>query len=177
MKHRKLKVTELNRLTVEAYKKSQKTPLIVVLDHVRSAHNVGAVFRTADAFRMEAVYLCGITSTPPDTEIHKTALGAEDTVAWQYYEETVASVQELKNQGYILCALEQTEGSVALADFIPDKAQKYAIIVGHEVKGVQQNVLDLCDVCLEIPQFGVKHSLNVSVAVGIVLWDFFRKLG
>ena len=176
MKHRKLKVTELNRLTPEAYKKSQKTPLIIVLDHVRSAHNVGAVFRTADAFRLEAVYLCGITSMPPDAEIHKTALGAEDTVEWRYYEETVAAVQELKSQGYMLCALEQTEGSISLADFILDKAKKYAIVVGHEVKGVEQNVLDLCDICIEIPQFGVKHSLNVSVAAGIVVWDFFRRL-
>jgi tRNA G18 (ribose-2'-O)-methylase SpoU len=176
MSSRKLKVTELNRLTVDAYKASKKTQLVIVLDHVRSSHNVGAVFRTADAFRMEAVYLCGITATPPDAEIHKTALGAEDTVAWRFFDDTIDAIQELKNQGYILCALEQTEGSVSLKDFIPEKQKKYAVVVGHEVKGIQQEVVDLCDTCIEIPQFGVKHSLNVSVATGIVLWDFFQKL-
>ena len=174
---RKLKVTELNRLSVDAYKASKKMPVVVVLDHVRSAHNVGSVFRTVDAFRMEAVYLCGITATPPDAEIHKTALGAEDTVDWRYFKDTLEAVQTLKSQGYIICVLEQTEGSASLENFTPDKNQKYAVIVGHEVQGVQQQVINQCDICIEIPQFGAKHSLNVSVSTGIVLWDFFRKSG
>ncbi|MDR1115253.1 MAG: RNA methyltransferase [Tannerella sp.] len=173
---RKLKVTELNRLTASEYKASDKTPLVVVLDHIRSLNNVGSVFRTADAFRLDAVYLCGITATPPDAEIHKTALGAEDTVTWYYYKETLDAVAELKRQGYILCAIEQAEGSVSPERFLPDGDKKYAVIVGHEVKGVQQEVVDVCDICIEIPQFGTKHSLNVAVAAGIVLWDFFRKL-
>ena len=173
---RKLKVTELNRLTAEEYKKSEKTPLVVVLDNIRSQNNVGSVFRTADAFRMEGVYICGITSTPPNAEIHKTALGAEETVEWKYFEKTIDAVSELKKQGYVICALEQAEHSVSLENFLPDKNKKYAVIVGHEVKGVQQEVVDVCDICIEIPQFGTKHSLNVSVAAGIVLWDLFRKL-
>ena len=174
--HRKLKITELNRLSAEEYKTSEKTPVIIVLDHVRSLNNVGSVFRTADAFRMEGVYLCGITSTPPNTEIHKTALGAEETVAWKYFEKTFDAVNELKGQGYVVCALEQAEGSVSLENLCLDKNKKYAIIVGHEVKGVQQEVIDACDLCIEIPQLGTKHSLNVSVAAGIVLWDFFIKI-
>ena len=173
---RKLKITELNRLTTEEYKASDKTPLVVVLDHIRSLNNVGSVFRTADAFRMEGVYLCGITATPPDAEIHKTALGAEDTVEWHYFKETADAVKELKQLGYVICALEQAEKSISLEKFSPEKNKKYAIVVGHEVKGVQQDVVDLCDICIEIPQFGTKHSLNVSVAAGIVLWDFFKKL-
>ena len=172
---RKLKITELNRLTAEEYKKSDKTPLIVVLDHVRSLNNVGSVFRTADAFRMEGVYLCGITATPPNAEIHKTALGAEETVEWHYFKEAADAVRELKRQGYVICALEQAEDSISLEKFLPEKNKKYAVVVGHEVKGVQQEVVDICDICLEIPQFGTKHSLNVSVAAGIVLWDFFKK--
>jgi tRNA G18 (ribose-2'-O)-methylase SpoU len=173
---RKLKITELDRLTADEYKTSDKTPLVVILDHVRSLNNVGSVFRTADAFRLEAVYLCGITATPPSAEIHKTALGAEDTVAWRYYKETLDAVAELKRQGYVVCAIEQAEGSVSLERFLPDRRKKYAVIVGHEVKGVQQEAVDVCDMCIEIPQHGTKHSLNVSVAAGIVLWDFFRKL-
>ncbi|MDR0573158.1 MAG: RNA methyltransferase [Tannerella sp.] len=173
---RKLKITELNRLTAEEYGTSRKTPLIVVLDHVRSLNNVGSVFRTADAFRMEAVYLCGITATPPHAEIHKTALGAEETVPWRYYKETIDAVRELKRQGYAICAVEQAEGSLSLEKLSPDKSKKYAVVVGHEVKGVRQEVVDVCDMCVEIPQCGTKHSLNVSVAAGIVLWDFFRKL-
>jgi tRNA G18 (ribose-2'-O)-methylase SpoU len=173
---RKLKVTELERLTADEYRASDKTPLVVVLDHVRSLNNVGSVFRTADAFRLEAVYLCGITATPPDAEIHKTALGAEDTVTWHYYKETLDAVAELRRQGYVVCAIEQAEGSIPLERFSPVENKKYAVIVGHEVKGVRQEVVDACDVCIEIPQFGTKHSLNVSVAAGIVLWDFFRKL-
>ncbi|MDR1369845.1 MAG: RNA methyltransferase [Dysgonamonadaceae bacterium] len=173
---RKLKITELGRLTADEYRTSDKTPLAVVLDHVRSLNNVGSVFRTADAFRLEAVYLCGITATPPHAEIHKTALGAEDTVAWHYYRETLDAVAELKRQGYTVCALEQAEGSISLERFVPDRREKYAVVIGHEVKGVRQEVVDACDICLEIPQYGTKHSLNVSVAAGIVLWDFFRKL-
>ena len=173
---RKLKITELNRLTAEEYKTSDKTPLVVVLDHIRSLNNVGSVFRTADAFRMEAVYLCGITATPPNAEIHKTALGAEETVVWHYFKETTDAVRELKRQGYVICAVEQAENSISLETFSPDKKEKYAVVVGHEVKGVQQEVVDMCDMCIEIPQFGTKHSLNVSVAAGIVLWDFFRKI-
>ena len=173
---RKLKITELNRLTADEYKASDKTPVIVVLDHIRSLNNVGSVFRTADAFRMEGVYLCGITSTPPNAEIHKTALGAEDSVEWRYFKETTDAVNELKRQGDVICALEQVENSVSLERLSLDKNKKYAVVVGHEVKGVQQEVIDICDMCIEIPQFGTKHSLNVSVATGIVLWDFFRKL-
>ena len=173
---RKLKITELNRLTEEAYQRCSKTPLVVVLDHVRSLNNVGSVFRTADAFRIEAVYLCGITATPPQPEIHKTALGAEETVAWHYFSETQDAVDELKKCGYVICALEQAEGSISLEMLELDKNKKYAIVIGHEVKGVQQQVVDMCDFCVEIPQYGTKHSLNVAVASGIVLWDFFKAL-
>jgi len=173
---RKLKITELNRLSAEAYKTSKKTPLVVVLDHVRSLNNVGSVFRTADAFRVEAVYLCGITATPPHVEIHKTALGAEDTVSWRYFQEASDAVNDLKWQGYVVCALEQAEGSISLEKLSLDLNKKYAVIIGHEVKGVQQQVIDACDFCVEIPQYGTKHSLNVAVAAGIVLWDFFKAL-
>ena len=173
---RKLKITELNRLTAEAYRTSRKTPLVVVLDNVRSLHNAGSIFRTADAFRMEAVYLCGITATPPHVEIHKTALGAEETVAWRYFKETTDAIEDLKQKGYVICAVEQAEGSISLDQLSLDKHRKYAVVVGHEVKGVQQKVMDVCDFCVEIPQFGVKHSLNVAVAAGIVLWDFFKML-
>ena len=173
---RKLKVTELNRLTAEAYKTCEKTPLVVVLDHVRSLNNVGSVFRTADAFRMEAVYLCGITATPPNAEIHKTALGAEETVEWHYFQEVSDAVDFLKGQGYAVCAVEQAEGSISLEKLSLDSRKKYAVVLGHEVKGVQQQVIDRCDFCVEIPQYGTKHSLNVSVAAGIVLWDFFKAL-
>ena len=173
---RKLKITELNRLTVEAYKTCKKTPLIVALDHVRSLNNVGSVFRTADAFRLEAVYLCGITATPPNTEIHKTALGAEETVDWRYYKETTDAIEDLKQNGYVVCALEQADDSISLDKLTLDTKKKYAVVVGHEVRGVQQNVIDACDFCIEIPQFGVKHSMNVAVAAGIVFWDFFKRL-
>lgn len=173
---RKLKITELNRLTAEEYKVSDKTPLVVVLDHIRSLNNVGSVFRTADAFRMEAVYLCGITATPPHAEIHKTALGAEETVRWRYFKETVDAINELKEQEYVICAVEQARGSISLDRLMLDTNKKYAVVVGHEVKGVQQEVVDACDMCIEIPQCGTKHSLNVSVATGIVLWDFFKQL-
>ena len=173
---RKLKVTELRRLTPEAFKESEKTPLIVVLDHVRSLNNVGSVFRTSDAFRVEAVYLCGITACPPNAEIHKTALGAEDTVAWEYFKDTPEAVDKLRANGYTVCAIEQAEGSVMLDNLSLDKGKKYAIVLGNEVKGVQQNVVDQCDMCVEIPQYGTKHSLNVSVTAGIVIWGFFQRL-
>lgn len=173
---RKLKVTELNRLTPEAFKESKKIPLIVVLDHVRSLNNVGSVFRTSDAFRVEALYLCGITACPPHAEIHKTALGAEETVEWVYFKDTLEAVDNLKRAGYAVCAIEQAEGSVMLDNLLLDKHQKYAVILGNEVKGVQQTVVDNCDRCIEIPQYGTKHSLNVSVTAGIVIWDFFKQL-
>ena len=173
---RKLKITELNRLTVEAYKASKKTPLVIVLDHVRSLNNVGSVFRTADAFRIEAVYLCGITATPPQVEIHKTALGAEETVEWRYFADAIDAVADLKQQGYVICGIEQSEGSISLEKLSLDINKKYAVILGHEVKGVQQCVIDACDLCIEIPQFGTKHSLNVAVTAGIVLWYFFTLL-
>ncbi|MDR2810488.1 MAG: RNA methyltransferase [Tannerellaceae bacterium] len=173
---RKRKTTELNRLSVEVYKECRKLPLIVVLDDVRSMHNVGAVFRTSDAFRISSVYLCGITACPPQAEIHKTALGAEDTVEWLYFADALEAVEQLRGEGYTLCAVEQAEGSVMLNDWRPEKEGKYAVVFGNEVKGVYQGVVDACDICLEIPQYGVKHSLNVSVSAGIVLWDLFTKL-
>lgn len=173
---RKLKITELNRISTEEFKTVEKLPLIVVLDHVRSLYNVGSVFRSSDAFRVASVYLCGITATPPQVEIHKTALGAEDSVNWVYYERTQDAVEHLKAEGYEVWAVEQVEGSIMLQDFQPDKVKKYAIILGNEVKGVQQEVVDQCDGCIEIPQFGTKHSLNVSVTAGILVWEFARKM-
>lgn len=166
----------MNRLTVEEFKEEKKTPLIVVLDNVRSLHNVGSVFRTADAFLVEAVYLCGITCTPPHAEIHKTALGAENTVIWKYYEDTHQAVADLKAQGYTVFAIEQVAGSTLLPDLQLDKSKKYAVILGNEVKGVQQTVVDACDGCIEIPQFGTKHSLNVSVTGGIIIWEFQKAI-
>lgn len=165
----------MNRLTPEEFKAQTKTPLVVVLDNVRSLHNVGSVFRTGDAFLIEAVYLCGITSTPPHVEIHKTALGAENTVEWKYFEDSHDAVNELKAQGYTVFAIEQAEGSTMLSDLELEKTKKYAVILGNEVKGVQQSVVDACDACIEIPQFGTKHSLNVSVTGGIIIWEMFRK--
>ena len=173
---RKLKITELNRLTSEEFKSQQKTPLIVVLDNVRSLHNVGSVFRTSDAYLVEAVYLCGITSPPPHAEIHKTALGAENTVFWKYYEETLGAINELKEKGYEVLAIEQAEGSIMLNTLEINSAKKYAVVLGNEVKGVQQAAVDSCDGCIEIPQYGTKHSLNVSVTAGIIIWEFAMKL-
>ena len=173
---KKLNITEMNRLTVKEFKEEKKTPLIVVLDNVRSLHNVGSVFRTADAFLVEAVYLCGITCTPPHAEIHKTALGAENTVDWKHYQDTYQAVIDLKSKGYIVFAIEQAEGSTKLPDFKLDATKKYAVIFGNEVKGVQQTVVDVCDGCIEIPQYGTKHSLNVSVTGGIIIWEFFKRL-
>ena len=173
---RKLNITELNRINKEEFKKSEKLPLIIILDNVRSLHNVGSVFRSSDAFRVESIYLCGITATPPQAEIHKTALGAEDTVDWKYYKKTQDAVIELKEEGVEVLAIEQVEGSIMLQNFVPQTNKKYAIVFGNEVKGVQQEVVDMCDNCIEIPQFGTKHSLNVSVTAGLLIWDFAYKL-
>lgn len=173
---RKLKITELNRLTTEEFKEANKIPLVVVLDDIRSLHNIGSVFRTADAFRVESICLCGITATPPQVEIHKTALGAEYSVDWQYKKDTVEAVKQLKEKGYIIYSIEQAEGSVMLDSLKLDKEKKYAVILGNEVKGVKQEVIDHSDGCIEIPQYGTKHSLNVSVTAGIVIWDIFKQL-
>lgn len=173
---RKLKITELNRLSAEEFKSAPKNRVVAVLDNVRSLHNVGSVFRTADAFCMEAVYLCGITATPPHNEIHKTALGAEDSMQWHYFENTEDAMLKLKSEGYTLIAIEQVEQSIILTDFEPDATQKYALVFGNEVKGVQQGVINLCDFCLEIPQYGTKHSLNVSVSAGIVIWEVTKRI-
>lgn len=173
---RKLNVLEMNRLTVEEFKAARKLPLVVVLDNVRSLHNVGSVFRSCDAFRIEAVYLCGITATPPSAEIHKTALGAEDSVTWKYYESTLDAVEELKQQGYFVYSIEQVEGSENMAKISLDHSKHYAVVLGNEVKGVEQAVVNASDSCLEIPQLGTKHSLNVSVTAGIVVWEFAKQL-
>ena len=173
--HTKLKVTEMGRMSVEAFRNSEKIPVAIVLDNVRSMYNVGSVFRTADAFRLNQICLCGITSTPPHPEIHKTALGAEDTVEWKYYQDTVDAVIELRNQGYLIIAIEQVKNSITLEDFNIDMNNRYALVLGNEVKGVQQQVVDLCDDCIEIPQYGTKHSLNVSVTAGIVMHHFALK--
>ena len=172
---RKLKVTEMNRLSLTEYKESDKQPIVVVLDHVRSLYNVGSVFRSSDAFRIEGVCLCGITAQPPHPEIHKTALGAEESVSWKYFKQTEDAVLWLRELGYTILAVEQCEGSTLLQNFQIEPDKKYAIVLGNEVKGVQQQIVDSCDGCLEIPQFGTKHSLNVSVAAGIVLWHLSRK--
>ena len=173
---RKLKITEMNRLSVEEFRKTSKFPVSVVLDNVRSMHNVGAVFRTSDAFLLEKIYLCGITAVPPHPELHKTALGAEETVDWTYFKETIDAVRKLKEEGYTVLAIEQCEGSTILDRLTLDSSKKYAVVLGNEVKGVQQDVVDICDGCIEIPQFGTKHSLNVSVAAGIVLWEFVKNI-
>ncbi|MBR4130841.1 MAG: RNA methyltransferase [Bacteroidaceae bacterium] len=172
---RKLKVTEMGRMSVAEFRDSKKQPIVVVLDHVRSLYNVGSVFRSSDAFRIEGVFLCGITARPPHPEIHKTALGAEESVPWKYFEKTEDAVSLLKEEGYTVLAVEQCEGSTMLQNFQRQPDRKYAIVLGNEVKGVQQQIVDSCDGCLEIPQFGTKHSLNVSVAAGIVLWHLSRK--
>ena len=173
---RKLQVEELCRMTVEEFKEAQKIPLIMVLDNIRSLHNVGSVFRTADAFRLQGIYLCGITACPPAAEIHKTALGAEDTVAWEYFEDTMTAVDKLKAEGYEVIAVEQVEGSHKLGQFEIEANKKYALVMGNEVKGVRQDVVDACDGALEIPQYGMKHSLNVSVSAGIVMWDIASQM-
>lgn len=173
---RKLAVTELQRIDIDTFKQSKKTPLTVVLDNVRSLHNVGSIFRTADAFRIERIYLCGITATPPNAEIHKTALGAENSVEWAFFDDALTAVQLLKQQEYTVLAVEQAEHSISLPQLQLDPTKQYAIVLGNEVKGVQQQVVDACQGCIEIPQFGTKHSLNVSIAAGLVMWDAFKQL-
>ena len=162
-------------MSVQQFHEAEKLPLVVVLDGVRSLYNVGSVFRTADAFRVAGVVLCGITATPPNSEIHKSALGAEDSVAWKHFDDTMEAVQWLRDEGYTLLAIEQCEGSTMLQDFHPEEGSKYAVILGNEVKGVRQCVVDACDGCIEIPQFGTKHSMNVSVTAGIVIWHFAQR--
>jgi 23S rRNA (guanosine2251-2'-O)-methyltransferase len=173
---RKLRNNELGRISVSTFKKTTKTPIIVVLDNIRSLNNVGSVFRTSDAFLIEKIYLCGITATPPHREIHKTALGATESVNWEYKEDTLALVNELKAQGVLVAAIEQVENSVMLDEFSLDATKKIAIVLGNEVKGVQQEVVSAADYCIEIPQKGTKHSLNISVSCGVVLWDLFQKI-
>ncbi len=173
---RKLLNEELDRKSVDEFKQSDKTPLIIVLDNVRSLNNVGSVFRTADAFLVEAVYLCGITGCPPNTEIQKTALGATESVKWKYFKTTLEAAEELKQNNFLVYAIEQAEKAVMLNNFIPQKERKMAVVFGNEVKGVGQEVVDICDGVIEIPQQGTKHSLNISVSAGIVIWDLFLKL-
>lgn len=175
--NRKKLVTEMGRISGDDFRNAEKLPLVVVLDNVRSLHNVGSVFRTSDAFRVQRILLCGITATPPNAEIHKTALGAEDVVEWQYFESTDDAVAMLREQGYRIYSIEQCNGSIALQDFKTSANENYAVIMGNEVKGVQQSVVDASDGAIEIPQFGTKHSLNVSVTAGMVIWEFAKKLG
>ncbi|GAB7086414.1 RNA methyltransferase [Marinifilum fragile] len=173
---RKLKNSELDRKSIEEFKASDKTPIIIVLDNVRSLNNIGSVFRTSDALLIEAVYLCGITATPPHRELHKTALGAEDSVQWEYFKNTEDAVAKLKENGFDIYSVEQAENSISLENFEIDASKKCALIFGNEVKGVQQKIVDASDGCIEIPQFGTKHSFNISVSCGIVLWDLFSKM-
>lgn len=173
---RKLRTTEMHRLTVEEFKEAEKLPFVVVLDDVRSLYNVGSVFRSCDAFRISAIYLCGITACPPHAEIHKTALGAEESVAWRYFATAEEAVRNLQTKGFFVYSIEQAEGSTKLHHLTLDRRQKYAVVLGNEVKGVHQSVVDLSDGCLEIPQWGTKHSLNVSVAAGMVVWEFAKQL-
>jgi tRNA G18 (ribose-2'-O)-methylase SpoU len=173
---RKLKNSELDRLSVDAFKEAKKTPIIIILDNIRSLNNIGSVFRTSDAFLIEKIYLCGITATPPHKDIHKTALGSTDTVAWEYVKNTIDLVEKLKSQNVKICSIEQAENATMLNNFKTEPNTKYALVFGNEVKGVAQNVVDASNVVLEIPQFGTKHSLNISVSCGIVVWDLFSKL-
>ncbi|WP_024770545.1 RNA methyltransferase [Aquimarina macrocephali] len=173
---RKLKNSELDRKTVEEFKASKKTPLIIILDNIRSLNNIGSVFRTADAFLVEKIYLCGITATPPHKDIQKTALGATGTVDWEHQKDTIQLVQNLKSQHVKILSIEQAENAIMLNDFNPEPNQKYAIIFGNEVKGVQQQVVSESDTVIEIPQYGSKHSLNISVSAGVVIWDLFNKI-
>jgi tRNA G18 (ribose-2'-O)-methylase SpoU len=172
---RKLKNSELNRKSIDEFKNSDKIPFVVVLDNVRSLNNIGSIFRTSDALLIEAIYLCGITATPPHRELHKTALGAEDSVHWEYFENTEDAIAKLKENNYAVLSVEQAENSTSLVDFKVDREKKYAFVFGNEVKGVQQKVVSASEGCIEIPQFGTKHSFNISVSCGIVLWDLFKK--
>ena len=173
---RKLKNSELGRKTVEEFKQTNKTPIIVILDNIRSLNNVGSVFRTSDAFLIKKIYLCGITATPPNKEIHKTALGATESVDWEYVENTIDLVEKLQADNIKVCAIEQAENATMLDDFKVEANTKYALVFGNEVKGVAQDVVSASDVVIEIPQFGTKHSLNISVSCGVVTWDLFSKL-
>ena len=175
-KHRKLTVAELNRIDAQQFKQTRKIPLVIVLDNVRSLYNVGSVFRTSDAYLIEKIWLCGLTSTPPNPEIHKTALGAEFSVEWEAAESTVDVVKALQRDGYFVFVVEQVQNSTMLQNLELDPGGKYAVVMGHEVKGVQQEVVDIADGCIELPQFGTKHSLNVSVTTGIIIWNFFVQL-
>jgi tRNA G18 (ribose-2'-O)-methylase SpoU len=172
---RKLDNSELGRKSVEDFKEAEKTPLIIILDDIRSLHNIGSVFRTADAFLIEKIYLCGITATPPNKEIHKTALGATDTVAWEYQKDVLEVIKKLQQEEVAVMAIEQVENSIYLQDFEPETGTKYALVFGNEVKGVSQEAVKLCNGTIEIPQLGTKHSLNISVSAGIVVWDIFKK--
>jgi tRNA G18 (ribose-2'-O)-methylase SpoU len=174
---RKLANSELERKSIEDFKAADKTPVIIILDDIRSLHNIGSVFRTADAFLIEKIYLCGITATPPNKEIHKTALGATDTVEWEYRKNVLDVIESLKQEQVSVWAVEQVENSVLLNDFTPETDTKYAVVFGNEVKGVSQDAIKLCDGTIEIPQLGTKHSLNISVSAGIVVWDIFQKMG
>ncbi|MDI1307380.1 MAG: RNA methyltransferase [bacterium] len=172
---RKLENSELERKSIEAFKQSEKTPLILVLDDIRSLHNIGSVFRTADAFLIEKIYLCGITATPPNKEIHKTALGATETVTWEHNDSILEVINKLKEESITTLAIEQVESAVFLQDFKVEKNKKYALVFGNEVYGVSQEAVVLCDGCIEIPQLGTKHSLNISVSAGIVVWELFKQ--
>lgn len=172
---RKRSTPELNRKSVEEFRRSEKIPVVVVLDNVRSMNNVGSIFRTADAFLMQGIYLCGYTPCPPHRDIQKTALGATETVHWEYHPNITTALEELKKEGYKICAVEQAEGSVMLQDWSVENDEKWALVLGNEVEGVQDEVINICDQCVEIPQSGMKHSLNISVATGIVLWDLYSK--
>lgn len=173
---RKLKLDELNRIDVDGFKEQEKLPVVVVLDNVRSMHNVGSVFRTADGFSIEKVILCGITAQPPHREIEKTALGATQSVDWLHFEDTLVAIESLRSEGYLIIAIEQAENSVMLNTFTPKPGEKYALIFGNEVNGVSDEAMAVIDTCIEIPQFGTKHSFNIVISAGIVLWDFFAKL-
>jgi tRNA G18 (ribose-2'-O)-methylase SpoU len=173
---RKLKTTEMNRLTVDEFKTASKTPMVIVLDNIRSQNNIGSVFRTADAFRLEAIRLCGLTAIPPHREINKTALGSTDSVDWKYFPETSEALESLNNEGYIILGVEQTTKSTPLHLFHPQKEKKYALVFGNEVNGIDEDLFQYLNCCIEIPQYGTKHSLNISVAAGIVIWHFFLNL-
>jgi tRNA G18 (ribose-2'-O)-methylase SpoU len=173
---RKLENSELERKSVEDFKQAEKTPIIIILDDIRSLHNIGSVFRTSDAFLIEKIYLCGITATPPNKEIHKTALGATDTVTWEHCKDVTEVIKDLKQENILVYAIEQVENAIFLDNFIPLKNKKYALVFGNEVYGVSQEAIKLCNGSIEIPQLGTKHSLNISVSTGIVIWDLFQKL-
>lgn len=173
---KKKSITELSRVSCEEYRLLEKLPVSVILDDIRSLNNIGSIFRTADAFLIEKIYLCGITAVPPNPDIHKTALGAENSVDWEYAEDVLFLVDKLQGEGYEVCSVEQVNGSVNLLDFKVNDNKKYAIILGNEVKGVKQEVVNKSDCCIELPQYGTKHSLNVSITAGIVMWEFFSKL-